>query len=918
VAKINNVCWSLFAAAILSSFLSCLGATPAYGAFIKVPDDSTTIQAAISGASAGDTVAVRPSPTGKYAEHIVVGKQLVMLGGWNSTFTARDRTAYATVIDGGNATMNVVKFQPGLEKSTVFDGFRVTGGIAPGATGQRGGGIYCNNCSPTIRNNEIYGNKANFGAGIACLENADADILENYIHDNVEIVSSGLSGCGIYCLRASPYIANNTIEKNKGSGVRLEYSDALVEDNYIALNTHGAGVACLDQSDAVVRNNVLKENRAVFGGGVWIEDSSPLIEFNVFDHNTIEAPSGEGGGAGLSAFGKTGSPDIRNNLFKGNWTTSAGGAMICMGSATPLIEENLFRENNGESAGAILVQENARATIRNNTFYANWSYLGGSLLVTGNAQATVSNNVVYGSPSGGGLVVSQQGVITSICNCVSNNLPSDYIGFSPGLTDISLNPIFCRTDGDTLDLASNSPCLPENNDACSTLVGAFGKGTCGAFPTNLSLVEPLNGAILNNNTPLFRWSDSHDPDGGPVTFEMEYDTQPTFETSVVVPTGQDTSYAIPASAALTEGVTYYWHASATDDEGATTSSDQVWTLLVDLTPPSLTLGVHQHPYLDSYLDFYIVANERLAAGLEASLTVGGVDQDLDMELLDSTKRLYYSSFELTSSGTVQFEALGTDLAGNSTLKDEDFSFEILRPTTGASFASPDGGMRVVVAEGSFSKGAYFLVKNVGDALDAAEALAAGPNPVEQAEAGMLADGSADGRSSIYSITWSPSEPSIPIALKFQDHSPPGTSASICRWTGQYWDPLPTYKDPDTGELFCQTSAQGMFQLRGGSGGGAITQTALLQNFPNPFRSSTTLAFTVAGSGGSLKPVTVAIFDVEGRLIRTLVDTDLAPGPYAVAWDGRDSKGGACPAGLYMYRLHVKGESPIARKMIVAH
>jgi len=922
VTRSSKLRRTMLAAAVLSAAILCLVSSPSHGAFIRVPDSYAKIQDAINAASSGDTVAVRPSPTGSYNEHVVVDKELVLLGGWDTTFTTRDRSAYPTVVDGGGEIPQVFFFERNLTKATVLDGFNITGGIAPQATSALGGGIYCKECSPTIRNNEIYGNRANFGAGILCLDGADPDIIENYIHDNIEIVTSGLAGCGIFVRRSSPYIEGNTIDRNKGSGIRLETSSSIVENNYISKNTHGAGVACLDGTDAVVRNNTFVDNRAVFGGGIWIEDSSPLIEFNVLDRNTIEAPEGEGGGAGLSCFGDAGSPVVRHNVFKDNWTTSEGGGAIVMGGTTPLIEDNLFRENNGEFGGAILVQGSAQAIVRGNTFYRNRSVAGlggGTILVRGTARATVSNNVVFGSPTGGGLAIDQQGSITSVCNCVSNNLPSGYVNMSAGPTDILLNPIFCRTDGDTLDLASNSPCLPENNELCSELIGAFGLGVCGAFPTNVSLVQPSDNALLNIDTPTFVWSDSHDPDGGPVTFEFEYDTKPTFETSTTVDTGTDTSYTIQAGDELLEGANYYWHAIATDDEGAATFSDQVWRLRVDMTSPNLTIGVLQNPYLDSYLDFYVVSNEDLEASVEASMARGGASEDIDLELIDSKKRVYYSAFEMTTSGTVEFEASGTDLAGNNTLEEKSFTFQILRAASSASFAAPDGGMEVIVREGAFSKNAYFLVKNMGDGFEAAETLSAAPPQVASAATGLIASGAVNGRSPVYSVTWSPSHPSIPIELAFKSESNATSALQICRWRGHEWEPLPTFKDPESGRLFCRTSGQGLFQLREGVGGGPIGPTALFQNYPNPFSAGTTVAFTVSETGGGApRPVSVRIFDVKGRLVRTLLETDLEPGPYALNWDGRDQKGGICPSGLYLYRLNVEGESPIAKKMIFTH
>jgi flagellar hook assembly protein FlgD len=49
-------------------------------------------------------------------------------------------------------------------------------------------------------------------------------------------------------------------------------------------------------------------------------------------------------------------------------------------------------------------------------------------------------------------------------------------------------------------------------------------------------------------------------------------------------------------------------------------------------------------------------------------------------------------------------------------------------------------------------------------------------------------------------------------------------------------------------------------------------------------------------------VTLAIYDLGGHRLRTLVDADLAPGSYSEAWDGRDDAGRSVAAGSYMYVL----------------
>jgi hypothetical protein len=68
--------------------------------------------------------------------------------------------------------------------------------------------------------------------------------------------------------------------------------------------------------------------------------------------------------------------------------------------------------------------------------------------------------------------------------------------------------------------------------------------------------------------------------------------------------------------------------------------------------------------------------------------------------------------------------------------------------------------------------------------------------------------------------------------------------------------------------------------------------------PNPFTQATTLRFDVPGPGAAQ----VAIYDVAGRRITTLVEGGLPAGPHAVVWDGTTQHGSAAPAGIYWARL----------------
>jgi hypothetical protein len=92
--------------------------------------------------------------------------------------------------------------------------------------------------------------------------------------------------------------------------------------------------------------------------------------------------------------------------------------------------------------------------------------------------------------------------------------------------------------------------------------------------------------------------------------------------------------------------------------------------------------------------------------------------------------------------------------------------------------------------------------------------------------------------------------------------------------------------------------------------------ALGQNYPNPFNPSTTITFDLPGRPGDRRPVTLVIFDLRGRRVRSLVDADLDPGRHRIHWDGRDDRGESVASGLFLYTLRA-GDETFTRKMMVS-
>ena len=94
-------------------------------------------------------------------------------------------------------------------------------------------------------------------------------------------------------------------------------------------------------------------------------------------------------------------------------------------------------------------------------------------------------------------------------------------------------------------------------------------------------------------------------------------------------------------------------------------------------------------------------------------------------------------------------------------------------------------------------------------------------------------------------------------------------------------------------------------------GDELPRMSLQQNHPNPFSPSTLIRFSLATGG----EVELTVYNIQGRLIRTLTEGDRPPGEYEAAWDGTDEYGIDVAAGVYLYRLRL-GELEETRKMIL--
>ncbi len=91
----------------------------------------------------------------------------------------------------------------------------------------------------------------------------------------------------------------------------------------------------------------------------------------------------------------------------------------------------------------------------------------------------------------------------------------------------------------------------------------------------------------------------------------------------------------------------------------------------------------------------------------------------------------------------------------------------------------------------------------------------------------------------------------------------------------------------------------------------LSSFALHQNFPNPFNPTTTIQYNIPHSG----EVNIAVFDIQGRLVRSLANLTQQAGSHTIVWDSRNDGGANVSSGTYFYRVDFNN-AIIVKKLIL--
>jgi hypothetical protein len=240
--------------------------------------------------------------------------------------------ASSTIIDcEGNAEQphRALCFKNGENETSIIEGFTIKNGYA-----QLGGGIYCSNSSPTIKNCIIRDNHSFGDGGAIVCSNAkisDCEIVSN---------SAGNRGGGLFCDNgATPLVIGTTISQNisvnLGGGIYFLSSEININDCIIESNYSGSwsGGVDLSECSGILKDCIIRLNHSEIAGGI---NAGKTVEIS---NTVIEQNTAEYIGGGVLCTGGYGVRNIRNCTIVGNSAgLSGGGIQLWDNSRTFLID----------------------------------------------------------------------------------------------------------------------------------------------------------------------------------------------------------------------------------------------------------------------------------------------------------------------------------------------------------------------------------------------------------------------------------------------------------------------------------------------------------------------------------------------------------------------------------------------------
>lgn len=876
-----------------------------YSAVYLVPDDFNSIQLAIEESSSGDTVIVSP---GQYFENIdFLGKEILV----TSLFEINnDSTLLGLTIIDASGVGSVVTFKNNETNNSVLQGFTLQNGTGnsedPDDNGSfytYGGGIYCEESNPIIKNCIIQNNSADQGGG-----------------------------GGIFCYNSSPKINSSLISNNitddVGGGLYTrensnpELNSCIFEENSAEF---GGGCYLRNESTPVMNNVVFRNNLASnSGGGISLKDNADLIG------NYLEIIENEAEGLGGGLYVNNADPELSFILIGDNLSSSGGGGYIRNNSSVYFLNATIVNNSAGLYGEGLYLRDNSNLIFNNSIIWDNGS---SQIYFRSNGeevQVDISYSLVQDLQNG--IIVNDNGTIIwgdgnfneepYFCNAsmgnysIRENSPCIYGGengalvgcFNSGCGPINSGPVWyidssgdddndgsqeapfatiekavsISVDGDTIRL--NEGVYTETVDfEYKNLVlesmafflenmlhieeTSFGPGIVGG--SCFSLIGPSN-----NNAKIrgLSFRGGSEPNGGGVVIS---DCSPKFEDVIIENNNAEIGGGVYLSESDSEFINCKIRNNGANLGGGIYISSGN-PLFVNLNLENNIAywggGIYSQNSNLNILYSNIIDNEAFIEG--GALYQNGGIAEIEWTSFLENKGYDYGGGIVVNLATTNLNqitfagnesGIGSAISMNSS--DVTISNSILWNNFGSLFYSPpESGVTSLGVSFTNIEGGIIEIEYINSILLSTQ-------------------------DTIYNVD--------PQFCDVNQSSYGLQEISECNDLS------------DSGEILgsliqsCEETLYNQSDI-------VTSQFKLYQNYPNPFNPLTNITFFVQNEG----VYDLSIFDLRGNLIITLFDGFKSPGAYSVIWDSKNARGYNMPSGAYIYRLKSINQNKTKKMILV--
>ncbi|MDP8204393.1 MAG: right-handed parallel beta-helix repeat-containing protein, partial [Candidatus Tenebribacter mawsonii] len=249
-----------------------------------------------------------------------------------------------------------------------------------------------------------------------------------------------------------------------GIGIKIDNSSPVIEYNIIENNwcywyMNGCGIG-IQNSSAKIKNNIIRNNDgAYYGGGIYVYQSENIvIENNKIYDNLNQSGNGVDYGAGICL-------NQSNNI---------------------LISKNLFYDNIGWNGNGIALKNSTGIMIGNTIVNYSSSTGGINVYISSNSTAELKNCISWSSDTYFGQEIYSEGVVTVFYSNIKN-------GFA-GNGNINRNPLFENSANNDFSLTLQSPCI-NSGDPTSPLDPDGTIADMGYFYFDMSDYGSLSGLV---------------------------------------------------------------------------------------------------------------------------------------------------------------------------------------------------------------------------------------------------------------------------------------------------------------------------------------------------------------------------------------------------------------------------------------